>query len=167
MSAWHFNTRLVPASGLIAHHGAIPKHVEVVGLSNAVPLDALERRVDALPDYWEAFESCEAVETALAGLLPERDSWNSLARMFGESSTDEIVIWCKENGHLSRVAVSFSLGAPNPVFIRDVLGVASRLNLKLVSVQSQEVFAHFINQTEQCSAARFLPSGTHLATLLQ
>lgn len=170
MSAWQFKTKILPASGLIARHGKIPKQVEVVRFTTSVPIEDLERRSDELPDYWEDFDNSEAVERGIGELLPERDSWSSLARMFGERGKDEIEVWRKQDGPLSRITVSFCLSEPDPVFIRAVLDFASGFNLKLLALQSHDVFEPsvptFVTQAEKCSAARFIPTGAHLSDLL-
>lgn len=171
MSAWQFKVSILPASGLIAHFGCIPEHIEVVRFTDSVPFEDLERRSDELPDYWECFDDSEALEKAIEELIPERESWSSLARMFGENGKDEIEVWRREDGQLSRLTLSCSLSEPNPEFIRKLLDVASCFNLKLLAAQSQRVFdpsiASFVTQAEKCSAARFIPPGTILADVLE
>ncbi len=171
MSAWQFNTKVLPESGLIAFYGKIPKQVDVVSFTNSVPIEELERQSAELPNYWEDFKKSETLETTMAELLPERESWSSMARMFGENDKDEVVIWREENGRLSRIKVSFSMSEPNPDFIRAVLDCVRLNKCKLLALQVNEIFEptlnDFVTQAERCSAARFIPKGNHLSELLE
>lgn len=171
MSAWQFKVKILPATALIAHHGGIPDHVEIVRFDKAAPLDELERQCDKLPNYWDGLDNSEAVQRAIAEVLPERESWSSLARMFGEKGKDEIELWYEADGQLSRVTLSFSLSDPNSEFVRSVVEISNRFNLRLLAIQSQEVFdpsmSSIITHAEKCSAARFLPTGKRLSHLLE
>jgi hypothetical protein len=170
MSAWQFKVKLLPTSALIAHHGGIPEQVEIVRLDKAAPPEELERQYDELPNYWDGFDNSEAVQKVIAEVLSERESWNSLARMFGENGKDEIELWYEADGQLSRISLSFSLSEPNSEFVQRVLEISNRFDLRLLAIQSQVIFdpsfTSFITQAEKCSAARFVPTGKRLADLL-
>lgn len=171
MSAWQFTLEMIPASALLANHGDISDHVEIVRFDRSLPLKELERQCDELPNYWDGFDNSEAVQRAIAEVLPKRESWSSLARMFGEKGKDEIELWYEADGQLSRVSLSFSLSDPNSEFLQSVLEISNRFNLRLLAIQSQEVFdpsiSSFITHAEKCSAARFLPTGKRLSHLLE
>jgi hypothetical protein len=170
MSAWQFKVKILPARALVAHHGGMPDHVEIVRFDKVAPLEELERQCDELPNDWDGSDNSEAVQREIAEVLPEKESWSSLARMFGENGKDEIELWYKADGQLSRITLSFSLSEPNPEFVQRVLELANRFDLRLLAIQSQEVFdpsiTSFITQAEKCSAARFVPTGKGLSDLL-
>ena len=170
MSAWQFKVKLLPSSSLLIHHGKIRDHTEIVRFDKSLSLEELGRLFDELPDYWKGFGHSEALQREISEILPERGSWSSLARMFGENGKDEIELWCEENHQLSRISLSFSLSEPNSEFVHRILDLSDRFNLSLFALQSREVFGPsitaFIIQAEKCSASRYLPSGKRLSDLL-
>lgn len=152
MAPWQFRTEVLP---MIATGGLLEGETE--------DWDGGKR-------YWNHYPAMSAVEEALSQLLPEVASWSTSARMFGDSKGDQIELW-KEQGHLTRVAVAFSLAHPNLEFITRTVETVSRVSCVFRSVQLKEVFApdlkEFVGVARRCSAARYIPSGKPLSGLLE
>ena len=170
MSAWQFKTELLPIDGLIAHHGCIPKQLTTTRLSDAISIDNALQETDELLPYWSNFSNVNALEMAICELLPERDSWSELARMFGVNGKDEIEIWRTEDGSVFRICPSFCLSNPDAEFIRSSLACASSFKCVFLGIQSRQIFspsmAEFVTHAEKCSAARFVPIEKPLSSML-
>lgn len=170
MSAWQFRIEILPVDGLVARHGAVPKELAAMKLSDAGAIDDGKPGTDELPRYWRGYLEFGAFETAIGGLLPERESWSELARMFGVNGEDEAAIWRAEDGSVSRISLSFSLREPNVQFIHSALDCASSFKCVFHGIQSHQIFspsmAEFVAHAEKCSAARFVPTEKPLSSML-
>jgi hypothetical protein len=123
MAVWHYKGSLVPRAGILRHHGLIPEELPGYrGVWNP------EEEPDT-PDlnYWVT-GSPQDLELEIEAMLPLFPSWSSNARMYGENSTDRLIVWLGDG-----LSFRFDLRQPNLDLLRRVAEMAKRHDLLWVS----------------------------------
>lgn len=89
MSVLHFEFTLQPRAGVVSRFGRVPDAIpSCAAYMPGVPM-ALE---EELPNFWAKPPEREVL-SMIEALLPETESWDSMARMFGGKSGHRIQVW--------------------------------------------------------------------------
>lgn len=148
-------------------HGCIPPSITVTRVTPET-IDRIDAICDAMPSYWAEIpeDFTNRLESDLASLMPETESWSPNARMFGEDSMyDQLSIWRDDDGELERINILFSLSNPNPDKLTRLLALPSLNDCLFLGIQSESVYVptldNWLADMCACSAVRYLSGQKH------
>ena len=161
MAAWHYHTKLLPLGGVKCVHGVVPSVIKVPRVAPE-SISRIDELVDQQPTYWSSMPDAfvNPLVERLSRWLPETESWSERARMFGDDLNDQCSIWLDGDGKLERIAIQFSLSNPNPINLKNLLGMPEISQCVILGIQSECLYepsiANWTSDMLKCSAHHFL-----------
>lgn len=123
MAIWQFQFSLIPVDGIVKHFGEIVPNLSEYQRRLA---DAPVKDLADFCDYWEGVNRPKELMSALAELLPKRESWSDDALMFGAESSDQIEIWPDD------IDCAIDVRTLNWGLVNSIISIAAKLNCKIV-----------------------------------
>ncbi|KAF0237096.1 MAG: hypothetical protein FD167_4489 [bacterium] len=134
MAVWQFKFSLVPLEGIERVHGHTILIIEEYRSSNAEKLLSLPLELNqSYSDYWEGIQIGDTTLEAIKAMLPQCESWDKNAVMFGSEEGDRIEIWNDDFNCFFDIR-NFSAN-----LLDKLLSIATTLNCKVVLHESGEV----------------------------
>lgn len=95
MSVWQFKFSLVPIKGIERVHNHTVPVLEEYRTSSAESLSLLSEtnRLHTYPNYWEGIQIMDRTLQDIGKMLPQGESWDEHAVMFGSEEGDRVEVW--------------------------------------------------------------------------
>jgi hypothetical protein len=144
VAVWQFTVALLPQSWLDAG-GAIENLFGTEGFDPSAS--------------WAGYH-VDALEASLSAVLPQGKSWHAELRLWGHVETDDIQLW-STGEMIESLQVRFDLRRPNISLFREVVRVAHKRALAIVSLATRRKLGLEVNQLLRAAAES---DAAHFAT---